>query len=684
MYERHFGITGPPFHLSPDPAFYFDASQHRAALSALRSAIASERTITVLSGEIGAGKTTVLRAWLAEVEACAITAAQITNTQLAVDDLLVAIANAFGVSANPARHRTPAETLRWFLAGLHGKTVVLAIDEAQNLDRAALHCLVELTRAAKDAGTRLRIVLAGQPELRAHVADTALPALQAQIQRACHLEPLDASQTRQYIEHRLQHVGWTGTPSFAPGAFDEIHRITGGIPRRINLLANRLLLVQYLNDTAHVDAATVSDVAQALDAEIGSGTVTPVTPRRDPQHHAAGVTPGALLLLASGRSDYIKAMALMHAMGKRQDLPPARVVAVSDSAPWDLNHDIALRCGASERLLSLCDDQPDIDTIEARLAQLIERQRPSAVLVFDGGALAYRCALVARRDGTPLVHVGADAQSVDEQADPACARSAMAQLADLRFGCQPSEGPARETHRQQAHGVGSLSIDALRLAHRVAHREPPHALRPIANGAQLDARRGYGVVALRGPAADARAPCRAELLPFLRAVSRDLPLVWPMQHTAMRLARSCGLARTFEGDRIARIEELGYLNFVRLVGDATCVLTDSLDVMEEAAALRVPCLSLDLDHGRHVGAGHWLPALEVGHDAKKATRVIWQILFSAPRYAPLPAQWDGRAGTRIAAHLSAWLRQRAAQTAAAAGMHHTLPAASALGLNPST
>ena len=677
MYERHFGITGPPFQLSPDPAFYFDASQHHAALSALRGALAAERPITVLSGDIGAGKTTVLRAWLAEVEAAGIAVAQLVNTQLEADELLVAIATAFGVDANPARNRTPIAALRWFLRGLDGRAAVLAIDEAQNLGRAALNSLVDLTRAAKDANAQLRIVLAGQPELRTHVTDATLPALQAQVPRACHLGPLDPSPTQQYIEHRLRKVGWTGTPSFEARAFDEIHSLTGGVPRRINVLANRLLLGQYLNDTAHIDRKTVSDVAQALDVEIGSGAVTHDSPRHAPQRDAKTPAHGALLLLASGRSDCVKAMALMAATDARDDLPPTRIVILSENVPWHLNHDVERQLGWTDRLVSLADDLPGgPGAAEERFARLIELQRPAAVLVFDADPLSHRCAEVAHRHAVPLVHVGTDPQAVDEQATLGGTRSLIGRLAGLRFECQPSKATEQAARAPHAQTVGNLLIDALRLAQKVASRESPGAAPPVANGVQVDARRGYGIVALKTPPAGAHTPCRPELLPFLRMVSRDLPLVWPMQQATMLVARSCGLARTFEGDRIARIEEMSHVDFVRLMRDATCVLTDSPDVMEEAAALRLPCLGLDPGHAHHVGAGNWLPVTEVGHDARLATQAIWRILFGGTRHAALPALWDGSAGARIAGHLAAWLPRR---PVAVEPVRRISPAAEAVG-----
>lgn len=237
MYERRFGISGPPFQLSPDPSFYFDGGQHGKALTALRRAFAGSLPFIVLSGAIGAGKTTVLRTWLAELQSSSLTYALITNTQLDPEGLLSAVALALGVDTRSQNDDGVLPVLRRFLRSLRGAAIAIAIDEAQNLGRPALSSLVDLARASVDEGASLRIVLAGQPELRSHVADPALPQLQALVQHACHLEPLGFDETRRYIEHRLFKVGWSGSPSFDPAAIAEIHRLAGGVPRRVNVLA---------------------------------------------------------------------------------------------------------------------------------------------------------------------------------------------------------------------------------------------------------------------------------------------------------------------------------------------------------------------------------------------------------------------------------------------------------------
>jgi len=657
MYERHFGITGPPFHLSPDPFFYFDSSQHRAALTAMRQAFLHELPFVVLSGEIGAGKTTILRAWLAEVEADGVTVAQLANTQLDADELMCAAAIAFGIAAPKGMSAGAHAGLCSFLRGLNGRAALLVVDEAQNLDRDTLRCLVGLADMAAQENAMLRICLAGQPELRARLADPTLPDMQSRVQQSFHLGPLEPAQTRQYIEHRLLKVGWAGTPSFDASAFDEIHRFTGGVPRRINVLSNRLMLSQFLSRTARIDARTVIAIAHALHAEIGEEAVVRELPRTtlEPLHFAS-IARGSLLVVASGRSDHIKAVPLLHAIARRRDLPPPVVVSVSDGSPWRLNHDLHASAGRAQQPIMLVNDkQPMLDQVEARFARLVEKCQPGAVIVFDGDPVSQCCATVAHELQVPLVHVGADAQGAAEFADPRSSRAAIGRLADLRFDCQSAEQDAGFARASLSVGVGNPLLDAVYLALQMAMQSPRRAEQRLPPREYMDDRRGYGVVALKQLPTDAGSACRQEVVAVLRDVSRDLPLVWPMRRATVLAMRSSGLARTLAGDRIACIEELGHAGFVRLLHDATCVLTDCLDVMEEAAALGVPCLSLGARHASHVGAGGWLPGIEVGHSVTRARRAVWEILFNIGKRIAPPSLWDGHAATRIAAHLAHWL-----------------------------
>ena len=663
MYERHFGIAGPPFQLSPDPFFYFDSTPHREAIGAMRKAFTGELPFVVLSGEIGAGKTTVLHTWCAEVESSGIPVGHIANTQLDADELMTAICHAFGIPFGPEPGDERDGDMRSLLRALHERGALLVIDEAQNLDQGALRRLVELAEMAQEEGVPIRICLAGQPELRALLANPTLQDLQARVQHACHLGPLDANQTRQYIEHRLTKVGWTGAPSFDATAFDEIHRLTGGIPRRVNVLGNRLMLSQFLNGTARIDARAVIATAHALHAEIGEEAFihVPSTAAKRWQRNVP-FERGTVLVVASGRSDHIKAVPLLRAMSMRRDFPPVRLVSVWDGGVWRRNRDLHAFIGLGQEPLELVDEAgASLDEIESAFERLIDSGLPGAAVVFDGNETTRRCARAARDFDVPLVHVGADGQSADECDDHPSARAAIARLADLRFNSQPSDDAAsawlRGAFRHDAafFGGGNILIDAVHLALQFAELTSPRDGPGLSPSECLGGPRGYGVIALKQMPAKSRSPCRNDIVPLLRDLSRDLPLVWPMRRATMLAMRDSGLARSLAGDRIACIEELGHAGFIRLMRDATCVLTDSLDVMEEAAALDIPCLSLGDRHKGQGEEGAWISGLHVGTSVNRATRALWEILFNIADPPTPPALWDGHAAPRIAEHLAHWL-----------------------------
>jgi general secretion pathway protein A len=657
MYQQHFGITGSPFQLSPDPFFYFDGDPHRAALAALRQAFTGSLPFVVLSGEVGAGKTTVLHAWLAEVAAGGTAVARLTNTQLDADDLMHAVAIAFGMST--AMPGDAHASLRTFLRGLNGHAALLAIDEAQNLDPDALRGLAVLADMAAEENAVLRICLAGQPELRTRLADPTLHAVSARVQRACHLDPLDPPQTHRYILHRLLKVGWSGMPAFDPAAFDEIHRLTGGVPRRINVLANRVFLSLFMSGSERIDTRTVAATAHALHAEMGEWELADAATGMvfEPAEGAA-IPLGALLLVVGGRSDQIKAVPLLRAIDGRRDLPPAVIVGVSDEVPWRLNHELHDFLGLTKQRVTLPDaSQATLEHVAMRFEQLIGKCRPEAVIVFDRGPVAHCCAGVAHEHGVPLVHVGADNQLAGESDDPGSARAAIASLADLRFECQSGAADDAPGRDPAAFAVGNLLIDAANLALQLALEGSRWAAdRPLAHDYTED-KRGYGIVALKQPAMHESWSCPEDIVAVLREVCRDLPLVWPMRRDTMLAMRSSGLARTLAGDRIACIEELGHVSLICLLRHATCVLTDCPDVMEEAAALGVPCLSLGARHASHVDAGGWLPGVEVRGSVTHATRAVWDVMFNGASIVDLPGLWDGNAALRMASRLAHWRAQ---------------------------
>ena len=269
MFESHFGLSGSPFALNPDPAFFFASKGHARALAYLKYGVYQREGFIVVTGEIGSGKTTLVRALLDGLDADHVVAAQVRNTQLDSAELLHSICVAFGVAvAGPTKAHMLGALEAYFTAlAAAGKRALLIVDEAQNLGPRELEELRMLSNFQFGSHALLQSFLVGQPELRQILRSSALEQLCQRIIAACHLGPLESEETRAYIEHRLRHVGWNGRPAIDPEAFELIQAHTGGIPRRINLLCSRLLLAAWLGDGGTIDVAAVELAAAEMHSE---------------------------------------------------------------------------------------------------------------------------------------------------------------------------------------------------------------------------------------------------------------------------------------------------------------------------------------------------------------------------------------------------------------------------------
>jgi putative secretion ATPase (PEP-CTERM system associated) len=248
MYEAFYGLKGKPFQLNPDPAFLYASRGHKSALAYLKYGMYQGEGFVVITGEIGTGKTTLIRSLLEQLDRQKVVAAQLVSTQLDAENLLRAVATAFGIPVNSPHKAELLAQIEAFLTALvpRHKRALLIVDEAQNLSPRAVEELRMLSNFQLGNQALLQSVLVGQPELREVMRSARMKQLRQRVIASYHLGPMDRQETQGYIEHRLARVGWVGDPQFDAEAMDEIYGVTGGIPRRINTLCNRLLLSGYL------------------------------------------------------------------------------------------------------------------------------------------------------------------------------------------------------------------------------------------------------------------------------------------------------------------------------------------------------------------------------------------------------------------------------------------------------
>lgn len=264
MYIEHFRLRKAPFSIAPDPRFLFMSERHREALAHLLYGVGGGGGFVLLTGEIGAGKTTVCRCFLEQIpKSCCV--AYIFNPKLTVIELLQTICQEFAVTVPAAEVgsvKAHVDALNGFLLDVHagGRSAVLIIDEAQSLAPDVLEQLRLLTNLETVERKLLQIILIGQPELRDMLARPELEQVAQRVIARYHLGALSEQETREYVKHRLVVAGGDASP-FEREALTRLHALTGGVPRRINLLADRALLGAYAQGLRQVDRPTLERAA---------------------------------------------------------------------------------------------------------------------------------------------------------------------------------------------------------------------------------------------------------------------------------------------------------------------------------------------------------------------------------------------------------------------------------------
>jgi general secretion pathway protein A len=270
----YYGLTDMPFRLTPDDRFFFASSEHSRALSHLLFGLAQGEGFIVMTGEVGAGKTTLVERLSVRLGPASYWLATIVVPQSRPEDLIKLVAAGFGLSPDGDSTAVTvrlAERLR--TERVRGRRALLIVDEAQCMPLQALEELRLLSNLADRGRALMQIVLLGQPEFRATMSSPDLNQLRQRVLASYHIGPLAKDEVQAYIEHRLYAAGWHGQAFFEPEAYPVIYRHTGGIPRRINRLCGRVVLEGALEQSATISAAMVNATARELDLDLNGGII---------------------------------------------------------------------------------------------------------------------------------------------------------------------------------------------------------------------------------------------------------------------------------------------------------------------------------------------------------------------------------------------------------------------------
>lgn len=270
MYESFYQLRAKPFALNPDPKFFFGSKGHKRAMAYLEYGLSLGEGFIVITGEIGAGKTMLVRYLFKKLEHENVVAAQLVSTQLEADDMLRAVSAAFGLEQEGLNKASLLKKLESYLLSIvkQGKRPLLVVDEAQNLAPRAVEELRMLSNFHHAEKPLLQSFLLGQPEFRVTLQSEEMQQLKQRVIASYHLGAMDLSETHAYIQHRLDMVGWKNDPAISDKAYERIFEFTGGIPRKINTLCDRLFLLGYLSERHAFDRAEVQEVIDDLGQEV--------------------------------------------------------------------------------------------------------------------------------------------------------------------------------------------------------------------------------------------------------------------------------------------------------------------------------------------------------------------------------------------------------------------------------
>lgn len=652
MYESHFGLSASPFQLNPDPGFYFDSKGHSRALAYLRYGAHQGEGFIVVTGEIGAGKTTLVRTLMAELDSRQSVVAQIVSTQLEAGELLRSILAAFGVPSASTSKAALISSLEAFLTLLatRNQRALLIVDEAQNLNLQAVEELRMLSNFQFDRHALLQSFLVGQPDLRQLLQSQSLEQLRQRVIASCHLGPMDAAETAAYVQHRLRHVGWQERPRFDPQALEVVHRLSGGIPRRINLLCNRLMLGAYFDGSEDITPVSVENVAAELRAEIGE----PARPapakgacvREVPlgtdvvRHHR---TPGValrepLVYLTETPMQLLAARALSTCL--RQGGMPVDLVCITPCGSFEFDGDdgadsplgatameVHLRVPASETAAFIAE-------VLLRVDALLDELRPRAVIVDGSGNGALACSLAAHKRGLPVLHFGGGLRT--DPPEPGAVNAAL--IDRLASFIVTDRVSARSTlaregiPAERVHCLGNLAANAAQVLRDGAPSATAIARKYGADHGITEDALGFGVMTLRMQHGSAG----VALTEFLRGLDATTPpIVWLVDAATDDALRSARLAPMLQAARVTLLPCLSPREAVALLSESSWLLCDAArDLAETAEALDLPCL-------RFASAAR--------------TLAVIRTLATEGQPAPPAAPWDGGPGMRIAQQLGTWL-----------------------------
>lgn len=269
MFSEFYNLKESPFKLTPDHRFFFKSTIHKKALGYLIYGLHQGEGFVIITGEVGAGKTTLAAHLLSTLDKTEFITAHIVTTMVGGGDMLRLIAGQFGLAVDTESKAVLLQKLERYFHDVwrSGRRALIIIDESQNLSLETLEELRMLSNLTYEGTAMVQSMLLGQPQFKESLAHPDYDQLRQRIIASFHLGTLSRNETESYILHRLRVVGWQNNPTFTPDAFDNIYEATEGVPRLTNLLCGRLLLFGMLEETHEINGEAVDSVVEDMERE---------------------------------------------------------------------------------------------------------------------------------------------------------------------------------------------------------------------------------------------------------------------------------------------------------------------------------------------------------------------------------------------------------------------------------
>ena len=323
MYTDHYGLTAAPFQLTPDARFWFESGTHKKAMAYLGYGLAQNEGFIVVTGDIGAGKTTLVGHLMNSIDPVRVQAVKIVSTHVNGDDMLRLAGQAFGLPTEGVEKAQLLGRIETYLidTARGGRRALLIVDEAQNLPVESLEELRMLSNFQAEGQSLLQIFLLGQPEFRDRLNTS--PGLEQMRQRVIathHLDPMVAEETLPYLGHRMRLAGCNGNPTFTDDAAAALHRASGGLPRKVNMLATRALLLGSIEGAETIDGALIGRVVNDLENETPKTALTARAETAPPLSHD--------VITQDGLLDHEARIAMLEAQIEEQEAALRRVLTL--------------------------------------------------------------------------------------------------------------------------------------------------------------------------------------------------------------------------------------------------------------------------------------------------------------------------------------------------------------------